>query len=115
MRVVATYEDAELIVQLMRWGTEMGLQEALGTIFSDGFDREDGTKVDPDVHKVLFFGETVGTLVKHNVLDRDLLIDLLYIDGIWQQVRARALHVRSTSGVAAMYENFEALVSADMR
>ncbi len=113
--MVATYEDAELIVQLMRWGTEMGLQDALGAIFSDSFDREDASKSDPAAQKVLFFGETVGTLVKHNVLDRDLLIDLLYIDGIWKQVGARARYVRESSGVPAMYENFEALVSADAR
>jgi len=109
--MVATYDDAGLIVQLMRWGTEMGFQEALGAIFSDGFDSEDGSKDDPNVRKVLFFGETVGTLVKHDVLDRDLLRDLLWMEGIWNQVRAYALHTRETSGVSAMYENFEALAT----
>jgi len=113
--MVATYEDAELIVQLMRWGTEMGLQEALSSIFDESIDHEDGSSDDPAVQKVLFFGETVGTLVKHDVLDRELLVDLLYIDGIWKQVRARARHIRESSGVNAMYENFEALLSADSR
>jgi hypothetical protein len=109
--MVATYEDAGLIVQLMRWGSEMGLQESLAALFSDDFDAEDGTKDNPDVRKVLFFGETVGTLVKHNVLDRALLIDLLWMDGIWGRVAAHALYAREQSGVAALYENFEALTS----
>jgi hypothetical protein len=110
--MVATYDDAGLIVQLMRWGTEMGLQESLAALFSPDFDAEDGSKDNPDVRKVLFFGETVGTLVKHNVLDRALLIDLLWIEGIWAQVDAFALHAREQSGVALLYENFEALASS---
>jgi hypothetical protein len=110
--MVATYDDAGLIVQLMRWGTEMGLQESLAVLFSDSFDAEDGSKDNPEVRKVLFFGETVGTLVKHDVLDGDLLRDLLWIPGIWAQVDAFALHAREQSGVAALYENFEALASS---
>ena len=109
--MVATYEDAGLVVQLMRWGTEMGLQEALAEIFAENFDTEDGSRDDANVRKVLFFGETIGTLVKHDVLDIDLLRDLLWVDGIWKQVRAYALHTRETSGVIALYENFEALAT----
>jgi hypothetical protein len=32
--VVAAYDDANLIVQLARWGTEMGLDEAIQVLFS---------------------------------------------------------------------------------
>jgi hypothetical protein len=110
--VVATYEDAGLIVQLMRWGSEMGLQDSLNALFSDEFDAEDGAQHNDDVRKVLFFGETVATLVKHNVLDRDLLNDLLWMPGIWGRVKASALHARELSGVAALYENFEALAAS---
>ena len=109
--MVATYEDAGLIVQLMRWGSEMGLQESLAALFSPDFDAADGAKDSEDVRKVLFFGETVGALVKHNVLDRALLNDLLWIEGIWAQVAAHALYAREQSGVALLYENFEALAS----
>jgi hypothetical protein len=89
----------------------MGLQESLAALFSPDFDAEDGSKDNPDVRKVLFFGETVGTLVKHDVLDKGLLVDLLWISGIWERVDAFALHARELSGVPALYENFEALAS----
>jgi hypothetical protein len=108
--MVATYEDANLVVQLMRWGTEMGLEESLSVIFSDTFDADDVSLNSPDVRKVLYFGETLGTLVKHDVLDRDLLRDLLWVDGIWRKVGAHALHAREEAGEPALYENFEALV-----
>ncbi|MGH3732786.1 MAG: hypothetical protein ACRDVC_05330 [Acidimicrobiales bacterium] len=34
MVMVATHDDAALMVQLMRWGTEMNLDEAYRVIFS---------------------------------------------------------------------------------
>ena len=108
--MVATYEDAGLIVQLMRWGTELGLEDALSSIFSESFDADDGSKDDPAVRKVLFFGETVGTLVKHKVLDRGLLRDLLWIDGIWSRVEAHVRYARERDGEPTLYENLEALV-----
>jgi hypothetical protein len=33
--MVATYDDAGLLVQLMRWGTEMKLEDAFSVIFSE--------------------------------------------------------------------------------
>jgi|HubBroStandDraft_2_1064218.scaffolds.fasta_scaffold1083807_1 hypothetical protein len=109
--MVATYEDANLVVQLMRWGTEMGLEDSIAAIFSDAFDADDGSIDSPDVRKVLYFGETLGTLVKHDVLDRELLRDLLWIDGIWSKVGAYARYAREKAGEPALYENFEGLAT----
>ncbi len=109
--MVATYEDANLVVQLMRWGTEMGLDEALSSVFSESFDAGDGSSDDPAVRKVLDFGETVGTLVKHNVLDRELVRDLLWFDGIWRRVGAHARYAREREGEPKLYENLEALAT----
>ena len=36
--MVATYDDAALVVQLVRWGTELGLSDAVHTLLSEGFD-----------------------------------------------------------------------------
>ena len=36
--MVAAYDDANLIVQLARWGTEMGLDEAAQVLFSEVFE-----------------------------------------------------------------------------
>ncbi len=109
--MVATYEDANLVVGLMRWGTEMRLEESISVIFSDAFDADDASLNSPDVRKILYFGETVGALVKHNVLDRELLNDLLWVDGIWRKVGPHALRVRERAGEPRLYENFEALAT----
>lgn len=113
--MVATYEDANLIVELLRWGTEMGFESAVEVIFSDSFDPADGSVDSPDARKVLYFGETLGTLVKHDVLDRALLVDLLWIDGLWSKVGAHARYARERDGEPALYENFEALATNEDR
>jgi hypothetical protein len=108
---MATREDADLIVKLLHWSTDLGVDEALRTIFSPGFDPESARMDDPAVSKVLFFGETVSTLVKHDVLDGDLVRDLLWVEGIWDRVGVSARAAREESGEPRLYENFEALVA----
>lgn len=111
--MVATYEDANLIVEVLRWGTEMGSENAIEIeiVFSDSFDADDRLVDSPEVRKVLYFGETLGALVKHDVLDRGLLLDLLWVDGIWSKVGAHARFARERNNQPALYENFEALAS----
>ena len=108
----ATYDDAKLVVQLCRWGTEMGLNEAAVTIFSDAFDPEIASADDPAVRKVLDFTEVVGTLVKQGVLDRGLVYDLWWVAGIWSKVGPAALRDRERLGNVHICENAEALALA---
>jgi hypothetical protein len=108
----ATYEDAAVVLQLVRWGTEMGLDEAAHAVFSDGFDPESASIDHSDVRKLLHFGETVGTLVKHEILDRALVEDLWWIDGSWERVGPAARRERERLGQPRLYENFDALASA---
>jgi hypothetical protein len=110
MVMVATYDDAGLLVQLMRWGTEMKLDVGYNEIFSEGFD-PDAPDTGPAVRGVLFFGETVGALVKHGVLNRELLLDVFWADGIWAKVGPSALRAREMAGEPRLYENFESLAS----
>jgi len=110
--MVATYEDAALVVQLLRWGAEIGLDEAAHAIFADGFDPETASIDHAAVRKMLTFGETVGTLVKHSILDRDLVQDLWWVDGSWSRVGPAALRQRKHLGEPRLYENFEALATA---
>jgi hypothetical protein len=100
------------MVQLMRWGTEMGLDDALRVIFGPGYDPETASMEDPAVEKVLSFGETVGALVKHGLLDRDLLLDIFWVDGVWSKVGQHAHKAREHEGEPSLYENFEALALA---
>jgi len=109
--MAATYEDAKIFMDLVRWSTEMGLSEALNEIYAPDFDASDGSFESPAVWKVLAFGETLGTLVKHNLLDWDLVSDMFWIKGMWRQVGAHARFVRENEGEPALYEHFESLAA----
>jgi len=105
----ATYEDAKLIVQLARWATEMGLDEAQIALFAPDFDPQTASADDPAVRKMLAFGETVGTLTKQRVLDRDLVHDMWWVEGMWSRVGPAARRRRDEMGEPRLFENFEAL------
>ena len=109
--MVATYEDAGLLVQLLRLDAEMGLEKAMAALFSESFDAENAAPDDPNIRKVLFFGEAVGAMVKHNVLDRDLIRDVYWFDGLWSRVAPHALAAREHEDEPSLYENFESLVT----
>jgi hypothetical protein len=107
----ATYDDANLIVQLIRWGTELGLDEAAQAVFADTFDPVTASVGDAAVRKLLQFGEVVGTLVKQGVLDRGLVLDMWWVEGMWQRLRVAALAERERLGEPRLYENIEALTA----
>src|SRR6185312_16307615 len=107
--MAGTREDAMLIVELAKWGSMIGLPEASRTVFSDDFDRDSAEALDPHVQTMLVFHETVGTLVKNGLLDRDLVLDWLWVSGAWDRVGAAALESRAAAGVTELWENFETL------
>jgi hypothetical protein len=109
--MAATHQDAELVVQIVRWGTEMQLDEAVAELFADSFDPESVSMDNPAVRKTLSFGETVGTLVKQGLLNQDLVHDLWWVEGIWGRVGPAAIRQREKFGEARLYENFEALAA----
>jgi Domain of unknown function (DUF4760) len=109
--VAAKHEDAMLVVELSRWSTELGLDKAMKEIFSDGFSAGDGSSDNESARTVLNFCETVGSLVKHNLLDWDLLSDLFWIDGMWKRVEPFARFARQRTGEPRLYEHFEALAT----
>jgi hypothetical protein len=110
--MAGTREDAALIVELAKWGSMIGLPEASRTIFSEDFDAESAEAFDQHVQTVLVFHETVGTLVKNELLDRELVLDWLWVSGAWDRVGPAARARREESGVPEMWENFETLAKA---
>ncbi len=104
-------EDASLIVELAKWGTMTGVAEASRAIYADDFDATAANVSDPHVHTILNFNETIGTLVKNGLLDRDLVYDWLWFVGSWERVGPAALRAREEAGVAQLYENYEALAT----
>ena len=105
----ATYDDANLVMQIVRWGTEMDLTEAVRTVLADHFDPEAASPDDPSVQKILNFGEVVGTLVNQGVLDRGLVLDMWWIEGLWSRVGPAARRMREHLGEPRLSENFEKL------
>jgi hypothetical protein len=106
---MANQHDAQLLMQLLRWGSESGVDEAMRALFSPDFDPESASMEDPNVAKVLGYGEAIATFVKHDLLDAELVCDLIWVEGLWGRTSRHALEVRAAAHEPRLYENFEAL------
>jgi len=106
-----SHNDAMLVVELAKWGSMMGLGDASRAVFGDEFDPDTAAASDEPVQTILIFNETVGTLVKNGLLNRDLVLDWLWVAGAWGRVGPAALRMREQTGVPQMFENFEALAT----
>jgi hypothetical protein len=105
-----TRDDALLMVQLARWSTELGLEDAVARVLADDFDPESADPVaDGSVRAILAFGESIGTLTKHNLLSTELVRDWIWVEGLWARVGPAARGQREKFGEPRLYENFEAL------
>lgn len=110
---MADKQDGALLVQLAQWSTSMGADDAMRKLYSDGFDPETATIDDPDVSKTLMFGETIGTLTKNGLIDTALVLDWLWVAGMWGRVGPAARKERDKHGDPRLFENFEALAGKD--
>ena len=106
---MASQEDGALLVQVAQWGSAMGIEEAQHAIWAEGFDPETASTDDVLVTRVLTWGETIGTLTKNGLLDTDLVLDWLWVSGLWARVGPAAVKLREKHGESGLYENFEAL------
>lgn len=109
--MAGTHDDAQMMVELAKWGAMINLQDATRAIFADGFDREAVDSMNPNVQTVLIYMETIGTLVKNDLLDRELVNDWLWVQGMWERVAPAAMKARDKAGEPRLYENFEALAA----
>jgi hypothetical protein len=107
--MAGTHNDAVLVVELAKLAAMSGVPEAARVIFADEFDPDAVEANDPHVRTVLGFNETVATLVKNTLLDRDLVYDWLWVAGAWERVGPAAKRAREKAGAPTLYENFEAL------
>jgi hypothetical protein len=106
-----THDDAQLMIQLAQWGTTLGLQDALPKLLAEDFDPETADPYEPPVQTVLMYGESIGTLTKHDLLSTELVHDWLWIQGMWERVGPAARKAREQLGEPRLYENFEALAA----
>jgi hypothetical protein len=100
-----------LVVELSKLAAMSGLDEASRAIWADDFDPDTADVNDSAVQRMLYFYETVGTLVKNGLLDRDLTYDWLWAAGVWAKVGPAAERARGKTGVPQLFENFEALAA----
>lgn len=108
-----TRDDALLMVQLARWSTELGVQDAIARILADDFEPDTADMlVDESVRTMLLFGESIGTLTKHNLLSAELVHDWLWVEGIWSRVGPAARRQREKFKEPRLYENFEELAKS---
>jgi hypothetical protein len=106
-----TREDAQLMLQIAQWGTALGVNDAMGQIMSEDFDPYDVEATEGGVQKILTFCETIGTLVKRDLLSKELVEDWLWIDGLWGRVGPAAVKYRDKLEEERLYANFEAMTS----
>jgi hypothetical protein len=104
-------EDGLIAIQLAQWASQLGVMQAALAVLSDDFDPASASSSDAAVTPLLEFGETVGTLTKHGLLDTDFVRDLWWFDGIWQRVAAAAQKDRDRFGESGLWANFEALAT----
>jgi hypothetical protein len=107
-------EDGVLMVQLLQWATALNLYEAANAVFASDFNPESAHAADRAVGSLLTFGEGVATLVKHGLLDRDLVLDMWAISGVWEKLESVVRRERERIGEPKLYENFEALASGGL-
>jgi hypothetical protein len=108
---MADRQDGAMLVQLAQWGSTMGLEDAMHAVWADDFDPEAASADDVLVSRLLNWGETIGTLTKNGLLDTDLVLDWLWVAGVWARVGPAARKARDKHGVPELYENFEALAA----
>ena len=107
--MAGTREDATMILELAKWGAMIGLTDASRKIYSDAFDPASADALDEEVQTTLVWHETIGTLVKNELLDRELVYDWLWVAGSWDRVGPAARASREKAGVPELFANFEEL------
>src|SRR5436305_13964188 len=104
--------DGELMVQLAQWGTMLGVEDAHSVVFADDFAPETAAATDGPVSRLLMWGETLGTLTKNGLVSTELILDWIWIGGLWARLAPAARAAREEHGQPKLYENFEALANA---
>jgi hypothetical protein len=107
--------DGILMVQLAQWGAMSGIQDATGVVFDPEFNPDTAGPHDDVVRKVLMWGETLGTLTKNGLISQDLILDWIWVAGLWDRVSGAAHAAREETGEPKLFENFEALAGAQAK
>jgi hypothetical protein len=112
-----TQADAQLMLQLAQLGQTPQMDRGRSILWAGDTPQTyeefkvahpRGSETYAAVEAVLAWNETVGTLVKQGLLNRDLVYDWLWVAGMWDRCKNIALGERAET-IPQMWENFEAL------
>ena len=113
-----TQDDANIMLQLLRWGAAEKVQEAMNWIWSDSFIEDydefvnkypPGSDEYGKATKVCGWFESIGTLYKQGLLNGELLFDWIAVKLPWSRLEKFAHGVRKKSGEPRLYENSESM------
>ena len=116
-----TYEDANLMLQLIRWGTEAGLNDAMSFLWSDDFEEDYekfqqkypwGTQEQKYANLVCGWNESLAALWVNGLMNEKLISDWIAVTMVWNRIKNYAIGFREQSGNPKIYEHFEALANA---
>ena len=111
-----TYQDADVMLKMFELRNSMRLGEVFNWIWSDEFVQDyeefkkkypDGSDRQKDIGKLFTWFETLGTLYKHGLFNRELLFDWMYINRPWERVKNIAIGMREEYEIPRFLENFE--------
>ena len=116
-----TYDDANVMIQLARWGSQAKLQDASNFLWSDEFEEDFeafeekfpwGTQEQKYATLLCGWYESLAALWVNGLLNEKLIGDWLAVDMVWDRLKNYALGIRERSGNPRIYEHFEALAKS---
>lgn len=116
-----THDDAMVLIQMFRLGTEGKINKAYQFLWSDDYiqDYQEflkkypvGSKEHGFVGQICGWYETVAAFWQNGLIHENLIEGTLWISGIWGRVGDFALGNRERLGDPRLYENFEELAKA---
>jgi hypothetical protein len=118
-----TKDDAHLVIELARLGSQMVHPKARGWIWSDEFVADGDEffeKYPPGTDEFLYVSgmagwhETVATLWKRGLVSEELLFDWLWVAGVWDKLKDILITMREGAGTPQLWANFEAMAEAQV-
>jgi hypothetical protein len=115
------YEEANLMIQLLRWGSETGFSEASNFLWSDEFEEDYeafkqkypwGSQEQKYASQLCGWYESLGALWVNELISEKLIGDWFAVAMVWERIKNYALGIREQSGNPGIHEHFEALAKA---
>jgi hypothetical protein len=114
-------DDAAALIQLATLHAQLQVSAGLDVLWRSDFPTDPytidawfapGTDGRRGLEAVLVWFQTVGTLVRHGLLDAELCRDFARADLVWERIGAMAIAQRARTGDDTMWANFEHLAAS---